>query len=553
MDPGSEPDGNLRGDAAAPRPRTTAVPPCVVFEDEDLLVVDKPPGWNTHAPDPYAGEGLHEWLRHREPRWADLSILHRLDKETSGLIVFGKTPLANRSLTRQFEERRVEKVYRLRTDRRIPASEWIADWSLVRAGDRQVARPRAAGMEAAETVFRKVSESGEGIDWEAQPKTGRTHQIRVHAAEGGMPILGDRLYGGGPARRLHLVAHRLAFEHPRSGDRVAWTAEPDAWGDPRVRLRQAVIVPGETDAFRRLHGASDADAEGFHLDAWGGFHLLYSDPDSGRDGLGEPGRVGGLEVPDLYHRPLNRRVGCSGPDENGPRWIRGRTAPESFTVRENGVRYEIRFDQGYSVGLFLDQRDNRRRLLTGHVGAGFPLLRPGTAGPEVLNTFAYTCAFSVCAALGGARVTSLDLSRKYLDWGRRNFALNALDPAAHDFVFGDTFDWLGRWARRARRFDAVLLDPPTFSRSKERGDFRAERDYGRLAQLAAEVLKPGGVLFASTNAARLEPGTFLAHVRTGLAAAGRRVKAERYVPQPPDFPVSREEPAYMKTVWLRVD
>ena len=86
--------------------RSTALPPCIVFEDDDLLVVNKPPGWNTHAPSPYAGEGVYEWLRHREPRWAELSILHRLDKDTSGLMVFGKTPLANRSLTQQFEERR---------------------------------------------------------------------------------------------------------------------------------------------------------------------------------------------------------------------------------------------------------------------------------------------------------------------------------------------------------------------------------------------------------------------------------------------------------------
>lgn len=533
--------------------RMTAMPPCVVFEDEDLLVIDKPPGWNTHAPGPHAGEGVHEWLRHREPRWAGLSILHRLDKETSGLMVFGKTAVANRSLTRQFEERRVEKAYRLRTDRPVRAREWIAEGSLVRVGERQVVRPLAAGMEPAETCFRWVAEGPGWIEWEARPRTGRTHQIRAHAAEGGMPLLGDPLYGGSHAHRLHLASHRLAFDHPRSGERVGWTIEPDWAADPRELLRRAVIPPGETDAFRRLNGAADAGSQGLYLDAWGPFHLLYSDPEEGRGGLDRPGLVCGLTVADLHHRPLNRRVGFSAADENGPRWIWGRAAPASFNVRENGVRYEIRFDQGYSVGLFLDQRDNRRRLLTGHVGAGFPPA-PWTSGsPEVLNCFAYTCAFSVCAALGGARVTSLDLSRKYLDWGRRNFSLNGLDPAAHDFVFGDTFDWLRRWARRGRRFDAVLLDPPTFSRSKERGDFRAERDYGALTALAAGVLKPGGVLFASTNAARLEPEAFLGQVRAGLSGAERRVSAERYVPQPPDFPVSREEPAYLKTVWLSVD
>src|SRR5262245_50651528 len=78
------------------------VVPCVIFEDEDLLVVNKPAGMNTHAPSPYAGEGIYDWLRHREPRWATLATIHRLDKETSGVIVFSKNQAANRSLTTQF-------------------------------------------------------------------------------------------------------------------------------------------------------------------------------------------------------------------------------------------------------------------------------------------------------------------------------------------------------------------------------------------------------------------------------------------------------------------
>ena len=98
--------------------------PCVIFEDEHLLVVNKPAGWNTHSPSPYAGEGIYDWLRHREPRWADLAIIHRLDKETSGVIVFGKTPLANRSLTEQFAARAVRKKYLLLTDREISRREF---------------------------------------------------------------------------------------------------------------------------------------------------------------------------------------------------------------------------------------------------------------------------------------------------------------------------------------------------------------------------------------------------------------------------------------------
>src|ERR1700722_11571132 len=84
-------------------------PPCVIFEDEHLLVVNKPAGMNPHAPSPFAGEGIYEWLKHREPRWASLAIIHRLDKETSGVMVFGKTPVANKSLTEQFTGRRGHK------------------------------------------------------------------------------------------------------------------------------------------------------------------------------------------------------------------------------------------------------------------------------------------------------------------------------------------------------------------------------------------------------------------------------------------------------------
>src|SRR5207302_10719388 len=133
----------------------------------------------------------------------------------------------------------------------------------------------------------------------------------------------------------------------------------------------------------------------------------------------------------------------------------------------------LSLSEGYSVGLVLDQRDNRRRLLTGHIAAGFELGVGVQAALEILNTFAYTCAFSVCAAKAGARTTSLDLSKKYLEWGKRNFTLNRLDPAGHDFIYGDTFAWLRRLAKKRRRFDCVVLDPPTFSRSKEHGAFQA--------------------------------------------------------------------------------
>ena len=87
--------------------------PCLLYEDEHLLVLNKPTGLNTHAPSPYAGEGIYDWLRHAEPRWSSLAIIQRLDKETSGVILFTKTPVANKALTAQFTARQVVKKYLL--------------------------------------------------------------------------------------------------------------------------------------------------------------------------------------------------------------------------------------------------------------------------------------------------------------------------------------------------------------------------------------------------------------------------------------------------------
>jgi 23S rRNA (cytosine1962-C5)-methyltransferase len=508
----------------------------IVFEDEHLLAVNKPAGWNTHSPAPHAGEGLYEWLRHREPRWSGLSIIHRLDKETSGVIVFGKTADANRSLTRQFEKGLARKKYLLLTASKTTFMELRVRTSLVRVGEKYVARPPHAGAVIAETVFRR-----DGSMIEAAPLTGKTHQIRVHAAENGFPILGDTLYGGASALRLCLHAAQLTLEHPTTGLPLTLSAPVDFMEDSRLALRAAIINPTLTDAFRVVHGAADG-WPGLYIDRLGEYLLAQTAApltDAQKKRVHECAlRLGSRAV---YHKTLQREGRAP------PQCLWGTPAPQEISIRENGLRFELRLDEGYSTGLFIDQRDNRRRLLTRHIAAGFEI----AAAPEILNTFAYTCSFSVCAAAAGARVTSLDLSRNYIEWGRRNFALNAIDPAKHDFIFGDVFDWLRRFARKKRLFDVIILDPPTFSRSKESGVFQAEKDYGALAAAALPLLKRGGILFASTNAAGFASEDFLETV--DAAMSGRRVVERHYAPQPPDYPIEHAEPAYLKTVWLKVD
>jgi 23S rRNA (cytosine1962-C5)-methyltransferase len=530
--------------------------PCVIFEDEHLLVVNKPAGWNTHAPGPHAGEGIYDWLRHREPRWATLAILHRLDKETSGVMVFGKTPAANRSLTEQFTERRVRKKYLLLTDRPVPQREFAVKTALVRVGEKYASRPPHAGAEIAETKFRLAPKSESRIQnpefqmLEAEPLTGRTHQIRVHAAESGFPILGDTLYGGTPAARVFLHAAEISFAHPATGKPMMFHAPANFDADPRLALRAALIDPQETNAFRVIHGASDG-WPGWYVERLGKFLLSQSEQPLRAEQREELARLAKtFSTSGAYHKILSRQVRRTTAAEASPQPVWGEAAPERFEIRENGICFELGFNEGYSTGLFLDQRDNRRRFLTGHIAADFP--QPSTLNYQLLNCFAYTCGFSVCAARAGAKTTSLDLSKKYLEWGRRNFALNGLDPAAHDFIYGDAFDWLRRLAKKGRAFDAVALDPPTFSQTKEHGVFRAEKDFGKLVAAALPLVKPGGVLFASTNATDWPPEKFLADVEKAIHSSRRKILQRHYIPQPPDFPISRAEPAYLKTVWLRI-
>jgi 23S rRNA (cytosine1962-C5)-methyltransferase len=415
----------------------------------------------------------------------------------------------------------------------------------------------------------------------AEPLTGRTHQIRVQSAESGFAVLGDELYGGSAFHRVCLHAESIQFHHPESGEEVSFAAPVDFGEDSRLALRRALIEPGETNSFRLIHGASDG-WPGLHVDRLGGYLLSQGEGALSEQQIEQLGHLfkqtGCVGV---FHKTLTRQVRKTMPEQAAPVHVMDREAPERFTVIENGVQFELSFSEGYSTGLYLDQRDNRRRLLTGHVAAGFSLPNSGNPQPrsrrgkaaetagddpstnplphvggygesELLNTFAYTCAFSVCATKAGMRTTSLDLSKKYLDWGRRNFELNGLDPNEHDFIFGDVFDWLKRLTKKGRAFDVILLDPPTFSQSKVSGVFQSGKHYGRLVSAALPLLKPGGVLFASTNNAQLKPEKFLEMIESAVRSEGCEIIRQHYVPQPPDFPISKIEPAYLKTVWIEV-
>ncbi|MEY2597849.1 MAG: hypothetical protein RLZZ142_108 [Verrucomicrobiota bacterium] len=234
-------------------------------------------------------------------------------------------------------------------------------------------------------------------------------------------------------------------------------------------------------------------------------------------------------------RIFGRLMPLQNAERSAPVLLSGDPAlPLETTVRENQLRFGIDFSAGYSVGLFLDQRLNRSLLRS-------------FAPRLLLNTFAYTCAFSVAAASQNAKTLSVDLSQKSLDRGRANFALNQLDPSSHRFLAEDVLELLPRLARRREQFDTLILDPPTFSRGHKGRRFRAEDDLQSLLLLALEVAAPRAHILLSTNCTKLALPELQTMARLCLKSA-RRSATLQPSPPPPDFPPG----AGSSTLWIHL-
>jgi 23S rRNA pseudouridine1911/1915/1917 synthase len=230
-----------------------AIPLDVVYEDDDLLVINKPAGMVVH---PSPGHEHGTLVNALLARYPDLmvgeagrpGVVHRLDRDTSGLLVIAKSEAALRHLRRQFKSRQVEKVYLALVRGHLPALEGIIEAPLARDPRRRQQIAVAAGGREARTRYRLLEALGEYSLLEVRPETGRTHQIRVHLAWLGVPVAGDRVYGrerlASQAKRdlglerQYLHAARLSFERPGGGGRLSLEAPlPDDLRQALSRLR----------------------------------------------------------------------------------------------------------------------------------------------------------------------------------------------------------------------------------------------------------------------------------------------------------------------------
>jgi 23S rRNA (cytosine1962-C5)-methyltransferase len=280
--------------------------------------------------------------------------------------------------------------------------------------------------------------------------------------------------------------------------------------------KRRTIDRQKTNAFRLVDGFGD-DLPDLIIDDFAGRWLAQTLSGA------IPSLESGLGYQSFYWKPLGEAA--------SPRHLAGQSVDQPFAILESGLVFEIDFHAGISPGLFLDQRINREKL------------QIAACGRRVLNSFSYTCGFGVAAAVGGATTTNVDLSPKYLDWGKRNYRLNQINPENHQFLAGDVFDWLRRFGKQQRKFDLIVLDPPTFSRDRKSKVFTVQHDYGRLVELALASLAREGVLLCCTSFRGMSSRKFIQILKKGIRDHFKASEGS----MPPDFTGER----YLKSVWLQ--
>ncbi|WP_179131986.1 class I SAM-dependent rRNA methyltransferase [Streptococcus pneumoniae] len=221
--------------------------------------------------------------------------------------------------------------------------------------------------------------------------------------------------------------------------------------------------------------------------------------------------------------------------------VYGQEAPDFFTVLENGVLYQVFMNDGLMTGIFLDQHEVRGSLVDGLA-----------MGKSLLNMFSYTAAFSVVAAMGGAsQTTSVDLAKRSRELSQAHFQANGLSTDEHRFIVMDVFEYFKYAKRKDLTYDVIVLDPPSFARNKKQ-TFSVAKDYHKLISQSLEILNPGGIIIASTNAANVSRQKFTEQIDKGFA--GRSYQILNKYGLPADFAYNKKDESsnYLKVISMKV-
>ncbi len=512
----------------------------IIHQDDKWLAVDKPSGMATHAGKP--GElGAVEWL--------DLHlglkthVVSRLDRGTSGVLLLALDAAASVRAEKIHEAGGATKIYEFFS----PAD------SLAGGPGETWTRDEALDGKSALTRFQRLGKTPQGdlVRYRAEITHGRRHQIRRHAAASGIPVLGDDEHGGADFPRLMLHCAEVRWpeiDAPLVAAAPASFISLASGGESSFavcRDRRGAWPMAVTDAFRVVH-RDEIPGLPAAIDVYGGwFNAIWFDETSSEEKLTK------LLYPILDE--VTEAHGCRGgvirTHRRNPHQralvvetrIIGKEPPDFFTVREHGLKYEVSLTKTQHVGLFLDQRDTRRRLA---LVAG---------GKRLANLFAYTCSFSVAAVAAGAEVAfSVDTARAGLNTGKTNFELNGLKEGGHGkFIQEDARKWLLRQERRRdekpgefQPLDLVVCDPPVFASAKDGGKFLLETEWPRLSAQTAGLMGPDGIAVFANN-----------H-RSGSHAFYRRALEDQFsevtdLRPPLDFPVFPKRPHHVRTFWCR--
>lgn len=508
----------------------------ILFQNKDWLVINKPTGISSQAA--FAGDvAVPEWLKLY--RGEDVHVFSRLDKGTSGVMILARHPAAAARAAQIQKSQTAIKEYVF-----LSASDSVKKG----AGKSWKVTTPISGK-SAETSFEKVGPCGRYFLYNTQIKGGRIHQIRRHAKESGVSVLGDDEYRGATFPRLCLHCKSVSWPDISENLKAPMPASMGSLGDfasdPGFLVafdRRLHFYEGVTNVFRCVH-RGEMNLIDCAIDFYAGWLCLWI-----YDEKTPLTKIEELLAP--YLKKLFANYGAKGavikrnlknPHARGlvqEQKILGETPPDFLDVVENGLKYRVSLTQGQHVGLFLDQRDNRLRV------------RHMAGKRRVANLFSYTSSFSIAAAAGGAdMVVSVDSASPCLETGKLGFALNELDKNCQaKFIKDDVRSWLKYQIRKSEsgdgkeKFDFVICDPPTFSMTKSGGNFSVEKEWRYLAEACRKI--------TTTNADLL----FCTNHRQGSKDDYRQILEEIFsrvmpVPAPLDFPALDEKQDSVKMFW----
>ncbi|HDR7433181.1 class I SAM-dependent rRNA methyltransferase [Bacillus cereus] len=306
-----------------------------------------------------------------------------------------------------------------------------------------------------------------------------------------------------------------------------------------LHKRKQFYKSNDTTAFRVLNGEGDG-LGGLIIDYYDGYYVvswysegIYTFRDEIIAALQKVANFKGI-----YEK---KRFDTKGKYIEGDDFVAGERGEFPLIVKENGANFAVYLNDGAMVGVFLDQRNVRKQIRDKYA-----------KGRTVLNMFSYTGAFSVFAALGGAsKTTSVDLANRSLSKTIEQFSVNEVDYEAQDIIVEDVFLYFKYAAKKKMKFDMVVLDPPSFARSKKY-TFSAAKDYKNLLKETIAITENNGIIVASTNCSAFDMKKFKGFIDTAFKEMNGKYKILEEHSLPEDFRTIDQfkEGDYLKVVFI---